>query len=512
MAGNTWFEIDKEGLRKTLERRGKAFAIFELVQNAWDEDGTTEVSVQLTRPERGKSVLTVTDNAPEGYRDLSESYTMFAESYKKGDPAKRGRFNIGEKCVLALCDEATITTTTGRVTFDRDGTRRRTSAVKRDRGSEFRAELKLKLSEWEEICGNVMQLLPPVPTIFNSEPIPIRTPLTEYSTALPTEIADADGILRRTTRETEVRVYEPLPSETPMLYERGIPVVEGDKYHVDVQQKVPLNVERDNVTPAYLRAIRVAVLNATVNLLTKDDATEPWVKQAAGDERVAPGVPNTLLDLRYGDMRVIADPTDPEGTKIAVTKGYTVVHGGSLSAGEWANAKRDGAILPAGQVTPSPKPFSADGEPLPLIPHENWTVGMREFVRFAQELAQIVLGHGVAVEFTNHVAWNFRAAYGSDGQLIVSKVRHGGKWFDGEIVERTEDWAELLIHEFAHDTVSDHLSEQFHEECCRIGATYAAHLQRELGLASGDGLLRDQSANSVSAAPLEQTLTEGERV
>jgi hypothetical protein len=346
--------------------------------------------------------------------------------------------------------------------------------------------LKLKLSEWEEICGNVMQLLPPVPTIFNGEPIPIRTPLTEFSTALPTEIADADGILRRTTRETAVRVHEPFPCETPTLYERGIPVVESDKYHVDVQQKVPLNVERDNVTPAYLRAIRVAVLNATVNLLTKNDATDSWVKQAAGDERAAEGVADKLMTLRYGDKRVIADPTDPEGTKIAVTKGYTVVHGGSLSAGEWANAKRDGAILPAGKVTPSPKPFSDGGKPLPLIPHDMWTEGMRNFVRFAQDFAHVVLDHGVAVEFTNDGTWGFIAAYGSGGKLTVSKVRLGAKWFDGDVVERTRDWAELLIHEFAHDTVSDHLSEEFHEECCKLGAKYAAHLQRELSLASGD--------------------------
>lgn len=28
---NSWFKVDKEGLRKLLERRGKQFAIFELI-------------------------------------------------------------------------------------------------------------------------------------------------------------------------------------------------------------------------------------------------------------------------------------------------------------------------------------------------------------------------------------------------------------------------------------------------------------------------------------------------
>jgi len=30
------FEVDPQGLAKLLERRGKAFALFELIQNAWE--------------------------------------------------------------------------------------------------------------------------------------------------------------------------------------------------------------------------------------------------------------------------------------------------------------------------------------------------------------------------------------------------------------------------------------------------------------------------------------------
>ena len=88
-----------------------------------------------------------------------------------------------------------------------------------------------------------------------------------FEETLPTVIADEEGVLRKTNRKTQVRVYEPLPGETAMLYEMGIPVVDtGDRFHIDVGQKVPLNMDRDNVTPAYLRAIRVAVLNATDRL------------------------------------------------------------------------------------------------------------------------------------------------------------------------------------------------------------------------------------------------------
>jgi hypothetical protein len=53
-----WVDVDLDGLRKVLERRGKEFAVFELVQNAWDEN-ITEVRVELSEPVRGGSELRV---------------------------------------------------------------------------------------------------------------------------------------------------------------------------------------------------------------------------------------------------------------------------------------------------------------------------------------------------------------------------------------------------------------------------------------------------------------------
>jgi len=70
---SSWLEIDIVGLRRTLERKGKAWAIFELVQNAWDTDAT-RVDVTLTKPNKnGMSTLTCGDNAPDGYRDLTRT-------------------------------------------------------------------------------------------------------------------------------------------------------------------------------------------------------------------------------------------------------------------------------------------------------------------------------------------------------------------------------------------------------------------------------------------------------
>jgi len=155
-----WFVVDKEGLRKTLERKGKAFAIYELLQNGYDEN-STKVEVTLTEPRNGKAILTCVDNAPLGYVDLSNAHTMFGESKKKTDPSKRGRFNIGEKYVLALCDEATVTSKTGRIIFKADGARSQDN-VRTKIGTEFRGELPLTIGEYNDMLRKVKLVIPPV--------------------------------------------------------------------------------------------------------------------------------------------------------------------------------------------------------------------------------------------------------------------------------------------------------------------------------------------------------------
>jgi hypothetical protein len=54
-----------------------------------------------------------------------------------------------------------------------------------------------------------------------------------------------------------------------------------DRWHVSIGQKVPLNKDRNNVKPAYLKAVRTHVLNEMHSSLTEDDANQDWVRQAS---------------------------------------------------------------------------------------------------------------------------------------------------------------------------------------------------------------------------------------
>lgn len=472
-ATKDWFRVDKEGLAKLMERRGKQFVLYELLSNAWDTK-CGNVTVTL-RPVPGQPYadIFIWDDHPDGWKNLEHAYTLFAESEKKGDPQKRGRFNLGEKLVLALCQEARIETTTGTVVFGKEGRRHYKSGTQE--GSSFEARIRMTREEYEQVEKAVRQVIPPsgVETRFNGQLVG-RCPIFRHvACTLPTEMSDGEGILRRTTRQTTVDLHRIQPGETAWLYEMGLPVVElagNDKFHCNIQQKVPLNSDRDNVTPAYLRELRTAVLNGTYDDLEAGEAADAWVRDATNEDASLEAV-SKIMDLRFTDKRVIADMNDPEGTKLAMSKDYEVIQPGALSGNEWAVVKRYGLALPAGKVTPSPKPFSPDGAPLILIPRSEWTNGMVRFARYVMDLAPHLVRRDVEVRFTAERTWQFRAAYGG-GVLTVSVAKLGRTWFDEG---PNSDTDELLIHEFAHEEGGgDHLSCQYHEALCVIGSRFVA--------------------------------------
>lgn len=465
-AADNWLEVDRKGLAKLLERRSPEWIVYELIQNAWDTQATT-VEVSLQRD--GRFVrLEVKDDDPNGFADLSHAFTLYAESTKKGNAELRGRFNCGDKVVLARCTWAELTSTKGTLRFDEKGRHRlrRKSLT----GSSFVAVMKMSADEYAACLAGVRRLIPPqgVTTIFNGEPLPKRNPIDTFTATLPTEVADDDGVLRRTARKTTVTAYEPLPGEVPALYELGIPVVEtSDRWHVDIGQRVPLNVDRDNVTPAYLAKVRALVLEYMAPLLDAEQANATWVRNAIQEHgnELSDSVVSKILDLRFTEKRVAHDVSDPESNARAVAAGYTVVHGSQMSRAEWDAARRTGTILPAGRVTPSPKPFSPDGRPLQYIEEDAMSPAMRAFRDYAERIGHRLLQRLVTCWLTKDTTWQFAGAY-STGRLIINWRDVRRPWEAGELILIND----LLLHEFAHHFEESHLSDDFHRALSRLGA------------------------------------------
>ncbi len=471
---NRWFDIDKEGLGKLVEQHGKGRLIAELLQNALDEDVTT-VAITIT-PQPGKPLveLTVEDDSPEGFKDLTHAYTLFAESYKKNDPAKRGRFNLGEKLVLAMCRSATISTTTGTVIFSEDGERLIKARSKRERGSVFEAILRMNRSEYDETLNYLHTVLIAygVKVTLNGQELAPRTPVHVFEATLETEIADEQGVLRTRHRKTQIELHEVKAGEQATLFELGLPVVETqDKWHINVGQKVPLNLNRDNVRPAYLQRLRTLVFNEMCSHLNSEDVNQTWVQEATSNTECSPAGITNFLDLRFGQNRASLDPKDPEAGKRVVANGGTLVRGSMLNGKQWAHAKAAGAIQSAGQLYPTPKPYSNDpnAPPEEILPPEQWTSGMQNIVAYADFLAKELMGVSLRVKISK-AGGSFLACYGT-GELTFNLSHLGNRWFDqGPSVEVDS----LLIHEFGHEYSHDHLSPDYYDALCRLGAKLKA--------------------------------------
>lgn len=176
---------------------------------------------------------------------------------------------------------------------------------------------------------------------------------------------------------------------------------------------------------------------------------------------------SAVTTLRFGDKAVSYDPSDPESNRLAVAQGFVVVHGGQMSGKEWEAVRAAGALKPAGQVTPSPKPYSPDGEPLRLVPQSDWTPDMHGVARYIERIAPQLIGQKLtAIRIANDHKWPFAATYGPIGGLTLNLGRLGHRWFAGPLLVINN----LLIHEFGHHMCSNHLSEDYYDALTLMGA------------------------------------------
>lgn len=474
-----WFDVDRAGLSALLERRGTAWAVYELIQNAWDTDAT-EVTVTLEEIPRSPRVrLTVEDNDPHGFHDLTHAFTLFAPSRKVEIAERRGRFNLGCKLVLARCIEAEVVSTTGSVRFDSDG--RRTGRKTRAAGSSFTGLLALTRADLLEIRAAMRQLLPPadkhtVITFVDREGneqqdvITSQPALCEFPANLQTEIAVGGAALRRVPRDTTVRAHAVGgPTEPPegWLYELGIPVVMiGGPYHLDVQQKIPLGFDRDNVSPAYLAKLRALALNALATR-PETDVTAPWVAEAVQQPQVEPAAVERYLVGKYGNKFVVDDPSNRESVREAQAAGYAVIRGGAEAASTWGVIRDWGLAAPASRLFPPPRVVEGVSD----LPLAALSPSYRALVDYALELAPRVLNKEIIVRViddrrvTALATWGRRP--GSEPSVLTfNRAQLRADWF---AVGPCREVHDLLIHEFAHE-FGDHLTKEYDHALSRVGA------------------------------------------
>jgi hypothetical protein len=134
---------------------------------------------------------------------------------------------------------------------------------------------------------------------------------------------------------------------------------------------------------------------------------------------------------------------------------------------------------------------ASEGRPPEAIPEERHSDGMRRFGRYVRWMALRLLGRpALWLRFAEAPGWSMQACYGN-GELHVNAARLGEEFFSGTLHERIERWSDLIIHEFAHERESNHLSEGYYRACTRLGGKLA-RLMLEEGYAKAGPLALHQ--------------------
>jgi hypothetical protein len=121
--------------------------------------------------------------------------------------------------------------------------------------------------------------------------------------SITTEIYDAIGqSWKKPSRSTALHLVRVQEGETPTIYEMGIPVAAVDwtvPYHCDVQQRVPMNPNRDAVASGYPVKLHVACLPLLVEQMDAAAVKDDWVGTAG--RRCESTVQKRIIERAFGE-------------------------------------------------------------------------------------------------------------------------------------------------------------------------------------------------------------------
>ena len=292
------FEVDIKGLKELFGSVPAWRHAVELVTNVFDEflgyvEGAvtpTSCIVELTKDGNRPAQLKVQDDGG-GFKDPTDIYTLFRTTEKRNDPTVAGRFNAGEKQLIAVSKEAVIKTKNYTVSF-KDGVR---NTIKHKdpnyhQGTTVEAVLPMVKGDFETAVEMLSNVIPPegISYVVNGEIIPRPQSKHGVEVTMPTPVLqEIDGInaMKNLQRKTKVEIFE---AETPWLYELGIPVMTLEdtqfKYSLNVHQKIPLSMSRDLVARNYIMKLIGLVNEASaldgVMLVDEEDQGANFEKES----------------------------------------------------------------------------------------------------------------------------------------------------------------------------------------------------------------------------------------
>ena len=460
------FAVSADGLRQLNADRDPWSLVKELIQNAWDEaPEATVCDVTIARTGRSRTTIAVEDDGA-GFAEISHAWTLMADTPKRRDPTKRGRFNLGEKEIVAVALSATIETAGATVVFPAEGGRR-TERNRRERGTKVTVLMPWNARQAEELELKLRRFRPTeCRLVVNGDEVPRRKPIATREATLRTVVQHGPGQpVTDTRRKTRIDVLERADADAGWIYEMGIPIQPSRMpYDVDVHQKVPMPPNRNTVSPGYLQDVMAETLNAMHPKMSEESFSESWVRTAVEDERVDDDAVLAVRRNRYG-AKAVTWSSDTDANMRAAEAGYEVINPRAMS-------RREREVMASkGGLESARKHFGR--EPENPTPAPSTSTARRDFTAWVIQIGNI-LGLQPTVTYVEAPDATFIAQCQpsqSNPEVTINTSYCPDGWLAGRGFQQLE----LIIHELAHalaNTPMEH-GPKWGDACALAGAKIA---------------------------------------
>lgn len=302
-----WLSISTEGFAAMNAARPPQHLIKELVQNALDSIPEGHPGqIRLSYGPRDDGFVVVCDDNGSGIATLSDLRVVYL-THKTDSHLKRGRFGRGFKEALCIAEEALVVSGDQQLQFLQQDGRRICHQSVSDQprpGTLVRMRMPWGVEIGQELDRYFQQFLVPESVHFevNGRRVAPRAVAQRISASLSTEIYDATSqCWRKPSRRTTIHLVPAAPGETPTIHEMGIPVAPVEwtvPFHCDIQQRVPMNPNRDAVSSGYPLKLHIACLPSLLEAMDSETIKQDWVGTAA--RRCEEDVQRQIITRAFG--------------------------------------------------------------------------------------------------------------------------------------------------------------------------------------------------------------------
>lgn len=320
------FDISNDGWRRMNAGRKAAELIREAISNTFDIDDVTEVRVTLS-----PGLVVVEDNSEHGIDDINLITTVFMTN-KTDSHLKRGRKGRGLKELISAAEYAEVDTIGSKVIFDQGRT---VTTSNRLRGT----KVTVKVGSWgqaeiDDAIRYLKRVIAPNCTHFyvNNTEVVKKTKRLSFSRALKTQVVE-DGIQQETYETGQVDIVNLAKGEREgWIYEMGIPVQSiPAPFHVNIQQRIPLNDNRDSVSAYWLCVLYSHIIESIAPSMSLGAMKYRWFQDGL-DYIYDKNTCLTILKKLFGDLDKVAyKSSNYLANDVAQQHGYRLIDKVSMS-------------------------------------------------------------------------------------------------------------------------------------------------------------------------------------